>query len=468
VKLDNKLDNKHFPTTKHSKAYWLPRVFRPVIRGKEVDNYAVRMSYGNLQRSLSTGTPNRDLAAQIARDWFVYLSAHGWATFDAKYRSPDPRAPTGPTQRSIKTTGVSVGDFLAVVRAESDLAHKTFDGYARCLRFIVSEIRAVTKQRNRYDYRKGGHKAWLRLIDEMLLEELTPDKIRAWKRLYIARAGHDELARRRYTVSCNSYLRQARALFSKRKVLDKVRSVKLPATLPFDGVELEPRTDTKFYGAGADPFALLRAAVDELALDHVEELKAFLLAITLGLRRREIDLLEWQSFDFVAGTLRIMPTKWYQLKTNESASELPVELEILKLFRGWRARASAEFVLESNRSPKSVSYQRYRCQETFQFLLGWLRSKGVQGNKPLHALRKLYGSALADLHGLHAASSGLRHADIRTTSAFYADRRVRVTPGFGSVISGGEVLAFSSSPEDTLPPRPVLPADERTAGDTLR
>jgi hypothetical protein len=31
--------------------------------------------------------------------------------------------------------------------------------------------------------------------------------------------------------------------------------------------------------------------------------------------------------------------------------------------------------------------------------------------------------------GLHAASSGLRHADIRTTSAFYADRRVKVTPG---------------------------------------
>jgi hypothetical protein len=38
-----------------------------------------------------------------------------------------------------------------------------------------------------------------------------------------------------------------------------------------------------------------------------------------------------------------------------------------------------------------------------------LCTKGVTGNKPLHTLRKLYGSALADLHGLHAASSGLRH-----------------------------------------------------------
>jgi len=446
VKLDNKLDNKHFPTTKHSKAYWLPRVFRPVIRGAEAPNYCVRLSYGNVQRSLSLQTPNRDQAAQIARDWFVYLSANGWSAFDAKYRNPEqPRLPSSPD--SIKTTGVTVGDFLAAVRNESDLAHKTFDDYARCLRFIVSEIRAIAKQRTRHDCRNGGHKAWLKAVNAMPLEELSSDKIRAWKRLYIARAGHDELARRRYTVSCNSYLRRARALFSKRKVLDKLRSVKIPAVLPFDGVELEPRTDTKFYGAGVEPFALLRAAVDELADDHVEELKAFLLAITLGLRRREIDLLEWPSFDFVAGTLRIMPTKWYQLKTNESASELPVENEILQLFANWRTRATSEFVLESNRVPKSVSYQTYRCEETFQSLLEWLRSKGVQGNKPLHALRKLYGSALADQFGLHMASSGLRHADLRTTSAFYLDRRVKVTPGFGSALSGAEVLGMPAADE---------------------
>jgi integrase len=222
--------------------------------------------------------------------------------------------------------------------------------------------------------------------------------------------------------------------------LDKLRSVRLPTRLPFDGVELEKRVDTKFYGAGIEPFALLRAAVDELAQDHVEELKAFLLAITLGLRRREIDLLEWQSFDFVAGTLRIMPTKWYQLKTNESASQLPLEREVLELFARWRTQATSEFVLESNRSPKSTNYQIYRCEKTFQSLLEWLRAKGVQGTKKLHVLRKLYGSALADQFGLLAASSALRHANVTTTSAFYLDRRVKVTPGFGSAISGAKIL----------------------------
>jgi integrase len=399
--------------------------------GQEVSNYAVRMSCANRQRTLSTQTPNRDRAAEIARDWYVFLRDNTWDAFDAKYRSATTAIST---PGSVKSHGVTVGDFLTAARNESDLKHQTFDDYARCLRFIVSEIRAMTKTRSRHDYRNGGRKAWAASVDAMPLGELTPDKIRAWKRAYVERAGHDELLRRRYTVSCNSYLRRARALFSKSKVISKLRTVKLPAVLPFDDVELERRSDTKFYGCGVDAVTLLRSAVDELADDHVEELKVFLLALTLGLRRREIDMLEWRSFDFVAGTLRIMPTKWYQLKTPESASELPVEPEILELFRGWRARASSEFVLESERSPKSVSYQHYRCAETFEALLAWLRGRGVQGNKPLHALRKLFGSQLADLHGLHVASSGLRHADVRTTAEYYVDRRVRLTAGFGKIL----------------------------------
>jgi hypothetical protein len=159
-----------------------------VIRGKEIDNYAVRMSYGNRQRSLSLQIPNRDQAAQIARDWFVYLSAIGWAAFDAKYRTADPPAPRPSSPGPVKSKGVTVGDFLAAARNESDLAHKTFDDYARCLRFIISEIRAMTKTRTRHDYRNGGRKAWVAAVDAMPLEELTADKIRAWKRVYVGRA----------------------------------------------------------------------------------------------------------------------------------------------------------------------------------------------------------------------------------------------------------------------------------------
>src|ERR1700722_1826805 len=89
----------------------------------------------------------------------------------------------------------------------------------------------------------------------------------------------------------------------------------------------------------------------------------------------------------------------------------------------------------------------YRAEPVFSNLLAWLRDKGVTGSKPLHQLRKLYGSVLAEKHGIHAASSGLRHADIRITSAFYANRSVKLTPGFGASLAGADVVAFPPASE---------------------
>src|SRR6516165_10618903 len=130
VKLDKKLDKVGASTvTKHSKAYWLPRVFRPVVDGAQIDNYCARMSCGGVQRSLSLRTPNGEEAAQIARDWFVCLSTNDWEACDAKYRSTATTTIT-PTPGSVKSYGVTIGDFLSAARNESDLAHKTFDAYA--------------------------------------------------------------------------------------------------------------------------------------------------------------------------------------------------------------------------------------------------------------------------------------------------------------------------------------------------
>jgi hypothetical protein len=94
-KPDNKPDNRmdRFPLTKNSKEFWLRKVYKPLVRGAEVDNYAVRLHYGGKEKRLSLGTPNRELAASIARDWFVYLNANGWAAFLAKYRNPATMSP---------------------------------------------------------------------------------------------------------------------------------------------------------------------------------------------------------------------------------------------------------------------------------------------------------------------------------------------------------------------------------------
>jgi integrase len=442
-----------FLISKNDVRYWSKRVFRPKIvrAGGKIDvapNYAVQLQHARHRATLNLATVNQAEAASLARERYRYLIANGWEEFWEKYRDRKAGKPESVDDLNFGKvkTKLTVGEFLNAVATQTELSPGTVEGYAKRFRRIVSEVARIKGSKARFDYRTGGYQKWLAKVHAVPLAEVTPDKVRAWKRRFIDRAGTNELLRRQYTVSCNSLLRQARALFSKRNVLSKLNAgIELPAVLPFDDVSVERRTDCKFYGAGVEPNQLLRDAVAELSTDRPEEFKAFLLALVLGLRRKEADTLEWQSFDFGAGTVRIMPTRYYQLKTRESAAVLPVEPEIMALFRGWKATAKGPFVIESKRAPKNARYQRYRAQEVWGSLLGWLRAQGIQGNKPFHALRKLFGSAIADRHGLHVASSALRHADIRTTSEYYADRTVKVTSGFGSVLSGAAVEPFPAA-----------------------
>ena len=426
--------------SKNDLRYWLARVFKPkkIKSGKVVHEtafYFARFQYRGRRITISLGTGNQAEAAGRAKERYLFLVTNGWADFLAEYQPVEGVAPA-------RRANITVGEYIEAAAAESRLAPETIYQYARSFRRIVADAMGIKGTKRRFDYRGGGNRQWIEKINAVHLAAVTPEKITAWKKKFIAAAGSDVIARRRATVSCNSFVRQAKALFSKRNVLDKLKSVELPAVLPFDGVSVERRTDTKFYGCGVDAHQLLRDAVAELGTDRAEELKAFLLALVLGLRRREADMLQWDSFDFTTGTLRVKPNAWYKLKTNESAAVLPVDPEILALFRAWKAKAKSGFVIESNLEPKAVSYQWYRCEETFKSLLDWLRSKGVQGYKPIHQMRKLYGSVMADLHGIHVASAALRHSDIRTTSESYADRTVKLTAGFGSVLSGASLTPF--------------------------
>jgi integrase len=441
------------PLTKSSKKYWLDRVYRPVANYadgvKESPNFAVKLSYGGRSMRLSLNLSDRIAAAERARDMFVFLSAHGWTEFLAEYRGDNAKrvesAQRAHSPVALKGDALTVGKFLDAVQTESDLSEKTFRDYAVCLRFLVAEIRSLEKSRARHDYRKGGRTKWIEAIDKTPLTEITGDKLRAWQKAYIARAGRDELKRRRFTSSATSYLRRARALFSPR-VLEKLRSVELGQPSPFKGLTLT-RPDTRFFGSGVDPVELLQTAVTELsAAGKVEELKVILLSLTTGLRRKEIDLLTWDSLNFDAGLLRVTPNQFHSLKTARSAAELPLEPEVCAIFRGFKARAKSPYVIESDTPAKATSYQFYRCQEVFRETLGWLRSKGVTGDRPLHVLRKCYGSVLADRHGLHAASIGLRHSSVATTAQYYLDSRIKLTPNFGPAISAvqsGALVPFS-------------------------
>jgi len=406
--------------------YWKERIFKPTYTrdgdSHQSPNWAVYIQHRGRRHKWSLETPNREAAASKAREIFLCLHAQGWDAAFKKYR---PKA-------AEKKRDVTVGEFIVEVKAKADLDPKTLEGYCKALRTIISGVFKVDGGKKKFDYRKEGHEKWISDINGRRLAELTPARVQEWKRGFVAKAKQTPIAQRQAKVSVNSLMRQARSLFSP-KVLRHL-AIELPEPLPFAGISFEPRQSLK-YRSTFDVMELIRQARAELAESDPEAFKIFLLAVMVGLRRREIDLLEWQSFRWDDGMIRIEPTRFFHPKSEDSIGDIAIDNELIEIFRGYRARAKSDFVVESSHKPKpGVLYQYYRCQDAFKKLTKWLRKHGVKTNKPLHTLRKEYGSQINAIHGIHAASRALRHADIRVTSEYYTDSRMRVTPGMGHLL----------------------------------
>jgi integrase len=427
--------------------YWRERVFKPTYtRGDaqhESPNWAVYIQHRGCRHKWSLGTPNREAAAAKAKDIFWSLQTHGWDVTIQKYRPKLAQKKPTPT----------IGEFIEEVRAQADLDPKTIDGYSKALRTIVASVFGLQGGRKKFDCHKDGHKKWLANIHAVQLAALTPDRIQKWKVAFLARAKGNPMAQRRAKVSVNSLIRRARSLFSP-EVLRHL-GIELPNPLPFTGIAFEPRQTLK-YQSSFDVIELIRKARSELAEPEPELFKIFLLAVMVGLRRREIDLLEWQSFRWETGLIRIEPTRYFRPKSEDSIGDVPIDPELIEIFRGYRARTKSEFVIESSREPKpDVLYEYYRCDDDFRRLMEWLRKHGVNTSKPLHTLRKEYGSQINAIHGVHAASRALRHADIRVTNEYYTDSRKRVTPGMGHLLkdqaddpcaADDKITGFSAAP----------------------
>jgi integrase len=257
-------------------------------------------------------------------------------------------------------------------------------------------------------------------IDALKLSILTSSAVQKWKEAFLVRAGSDPVKQRAARVSVNTFIREARALFSV-KYLEQLDSILLPDPLPFTGVRLEKRSMPK-YQSGFDVLELIRSAVGELAESEPECFKVFVLAVMAGLRRGEIDLLEWARFNWAAGTINVTPTEFFRTKSEDSVRSVWIPPQMVEVFRGYQARATGRFVIESRGRPIVGRYfNHYRCLTVFEKLLAWLRAKGVGGFKPLHALGGEFGSLIAQRFGIYAAKEALGHADIATTAGHYLE-----------------------------------------------
>ena len=123
-------------------------------------------------------------------------------------------------------------------------------------------------------------------------------------------------------------------------------------------------------------------------------------------------------------------------KSEESVAEVDLAPELVGIFRQFREAAKGDFVIESENPPR-YQESRANCRAELEFheLYQWLESKGVSARKKLHELRKECGAVIANSMGIFAASRVLRHGDIRITSLYYSDKKVRITTGLDSLLA---------------------------------
>ncbi|HEY1583598.1 MAG TPA: hypothetical protein VGF73_10930, partial [Chthoniobacterales bacterium] len=287
------------------------------------------------------------------------LTGAGWDATLAKFKPEIER-------KSVST----VGEFFDELRGHWSGNLKTFEGYCQKFRMILSQIFSIDGGKEKFDYAAGGRDAWIARIERIKLSDVTPDKVNKWRIAFVRKAGSNPLKQRRARISCNSIMRMAKCLFSPELLchLGEHR----PAKTPFESVAFYPRESMRYHST-VDIEALIDNATRELPQ---EQLKIFLLATMAGLRRNEIDKLLWSAFRWNEGTVRIETTEHFTPKTSDSGGDVPLDKELLAMFRGWRAKATGAFVVEADgQLPAQPIYTCYRAHRHFDALNAWLRAK---------------------------------------------------------------------------------------------
>jgi integrase len=402
--------------------YWQARVFRlhyfqDGVR-RECADFSVRIQHQGCRECFNLDTPNKTVAAERARNLYRHLVANGWEAARTEFK---------PQVSLARGSLITVGDFLDALRQAETGNLQSFENYVQHLRRIVAWIAEVEAPRSRFDVRQGGHRKWLSKVDAVPFDILTPERIRAWKKDYLDRIGSNHLKLKSARITVNSIMRGASSLFSPRRL----RAAGLTMSNPFAEVDFERRPSVR-YRSTFSVAELTAAAQAELG---AEELKVFLLAAFVGLRRDEIDKLPWSAFRWEEGVLRLETTEHFAGKSAESLADVDLEDETIAIFRGYYAQARGQYVIESAITPRrTTTYRHYRAGRVFGRLCKWLRGHGVTAKCPVHALRKEFGSQVADRLGIYAASTALRHADIKVTAQHYVEHKRRITPGLGILL----------------------------------
>lgn len=428
--------------TRRSKSHadsWRKRLFHDGFtrNGKRVlsGDWSVRLFRSGRRETFHLATPNAATAAAKAQAIYTSLVAVGWDATIAKFK------PESLPKKKPGTVGevITAASLLATTRPQS------FAQAALRLRQLAADIAGVKQptiskvvgaktvlRDARTAYRSPEFLAWREKVDAVPLTIFTAEAVRHWRDARIASRAASPVEKRAATISADSTIRMARAVFSKRILAAGLGAkVELPTPLPFAGITVGG--STKRFSEKVDAVTLFAAARATLEKAHPEQFRAFSLCILGGLRRSEADRLTWAQIDLAGGRLTIERTDYFEPKSEESSRSVDLPAVLVDILRSAKADSpDPVFVLKGaphRQQLKAAPF--YRCDaapwQTWRKLTAWLADHGIRDGKPVHVLRKLAGSLIFSQHGLEQARGFLGHASVTTTSSSYLAQAKKVT-----------------------------------------
>ncbi|MDQ8201405.1 tyrosine-type recombinase/integrase [Pelagicoccus sp. SDUM812003] len=427
-KLKNSTTNGNGETTKSKStlAYWKSAIRQRTYRHKgelrRCADYSVRIAHDGEQHDIPLKISDREKAAAKAKSIWESVVANGWE-----------RTLLGLGVKS-KGDALTFGDYLAEFLKMPGVALMTAEEYRKKVITLVAEVAEIKRSPSVKAPRKELEK-WRRKVEKVRICSLSDRQFTKWRescRLALERGEVcGQIKRRRSASTINGLIRAYKAVFRAEQI-EKFAYLDLPEKIPGASLRLLREPSYRYKG-GIDAQALLDKADSELRETNVEAYKVLLLTLVCGLRRTEADLLLWSSFDFSQSCIHVTATEYYQLKSKSSEGVTYFSEEVCRFFQECFAGRSGEFVLESKRPPlrHKVTYQYHRAEKAQEELIAWLRANGVKSRKPIHSLRKEFGSLINEAYGIHTASSALRHSTVTVTESHYICRKVKPVVGLG-------------------------------------
>lgn len=278
------------------------------------------------------------------------------------------------------------------------------------------------------------------------ISDLTEASIEDFRTKYLRKAKRAGREDRSSKLSVNSIIRNSAALFS-TKALREYKRQGYTITNPFVDIEAQRILKSSYTPLDRSVVDLLWQNAhllrdgDPEAPEPDKKIPArrrydfreanpeayllLLLELGLGLRRNEADKVQWDWFyeRDKRHFIEVRLTRYFKPKSGQSRI-IPVAEDLWKLLQ-FNRKDKAVFVVPGKK-PKTLKQREelstisYRCDRDHRHLSAWLRSMGVDDQKPCHRLRKEFGSYIATQFGLYHAQRMLGHSSPTVTADHYA------------------------------------------------